>query len=1052
MNNNDEPHGTSPRETSPSVIHAVKTDGMMTGMPIPGQRDLSTIRHPHQARYVHEMFAEQAARRPGATALVSEGASVSYQQLDESANRLAHYLRETGVGPEALVGVFLDRSTDLIRCLLAILKAGGGYLPLAPSLPAARLAQMCAEAGPMAILTRRADMPTIPYRNARLLRVDELGTELADQPATAPHLSLHPDNLAYAICTSGSTGQPKAVAVNHNSLACLIREVSRKYRMSARDRVLQMAALGFDTSLEQIMVALTGGAALTLPPADTVAPTDLLRYLATERVTVIDLTPAYWHQLLAITEPDDKRLRTVRLMITGGDLADSADCATALRAAPRARLLNAYGLTETTITSTVYEVSAGHTGAVPVGKPLPHVQVLILDEHLDVVPDGQAGEIFIGGCSVARGYLGRPGLTAELFLPNRHSAVPGARMYRTGDVGRWRAGGNLEVFGRADRQLKVRGFRVEPVEIERALTGHPAIGEVAVIARESGPGGKQLTAYYTTVGPSDTVSDAGLRHYLADRVPDFMIPDVFMAVGEIPRTGNGEVDRRALPEPTVVAAGRAGEQFTPLQAGMSHLWSTMLGAGPVGLDDEFFRLGGNSLLAAEMLARVRVMFGIGPAYVRPLTRCLLRDPTLRGFAEATQEARAGRLATEGTGPRIDFTREASLDHLVRLDEGPPPDWRRPQNILLTGSTGFFGVYLLRELLAETTARVHCLVRAPDGAHAFRRIAQAASRHSVGHLDMDRVVPVAGDLAAPRLGLSPTVFSELARTIDVIHHDGAIVNFIYPYEELCAANVSGTRELIRLASLFRGIPVHYVSTTAVLAGFGAMGVRQVTEDTPLAYADHLGVGYIETKFVAEELLRNAGRAGLPVAIYRPLDIVGGYRVGGAWNTAAEMCAMVRFITDTGMAPDIDLPLDFVPADVCAAAIRHISTHTAADGPTYHLASPRYALLGTLVDRLRAHGFTVKEVPYGEWIDELLRYAAEHPAHPMTPFVPLFVDRCPETELTVAQMYLEHVFPSYTRTHTEQALDGSGITFPPVDGELLDLNIERLMASGYLKSPA
>jgi thioester reductase-like protein len=479
----------------------------------------------------------------------------------------------------------------------------------------------------------------------------------------------------------------------------------------------------------------------------------------------------------------------------------------------------------------------------------------------------------------------------------------------------------------------------------------------------------------------------------------------------------------------------------------------MLHVGPIGLDDDFFRLGGNSLLAAEMLAHVRVMFGISPAYVRPLTRCLLRDPTLRGFSDATQEARAGRLTAEGTEPRVDFGRETALDQLVRLDEGPPPDWRRPREILLTGSTGFFGIYLLRELLAATDARVHCLVRAPDAPHALRRIVQSAERHQLG-LDpdaVDRVVPVAGDLAAPRLGLSPAAFRELARSIDVIHHDGAIVNFIYPYEDLRAANVTGTRELIRLAGLFRGIPIHYVSTTAVLAGFGAAGVREVSEDTPLAHPEHLRVGYVETKFVAEELLRNAGRAGLPVAIYRPLDIVGGYRAG-AWNTAAEMCALIRFVTDTGLAPDIDVPLDFVPADICAAAIRHISSSAEASGITYHLASPKHALLGSLVERLRVHGYAVNEVAYGEWIDELLRYAARHPAHPMTPFVPLFVDRGPGSTLTTAEMYLKHIFPSYTRSHTEQALRGSGIAFPPVDEKLLDLNIGRLIAAGYLRSPA
>ena len=278
----------------------------------------------------------------------------------------------------------------------------------------------------------------------------------------------------------------------------------------------------------------------------------------------------------------------------------------------------------------------------------------------------------------------------------------------------------------------------------------------------------------------------------------------------------------------------------------------------------------------------------------------------------------------------------------------------------------------------------------------------------------------------------------------------MVNFIYPYEELRAANVAGTREVIRLAALGRGIPVHYVSSTAVLAGLGVMGVREVTEDTPLAYPERLGVGYVETKFVAEELLRSAGRAGLPVAIYRPLDIIGSRRTG-AWNTATEMCALIRFITDTGLAPGIDLPLDFVPADTCAAAIRHISSLAGATGRTYHLASPKYALLGSLVGRLRDHGFEVREIPFDDWVSELMRYAAQNPSHPMTPFLPLFVDLDQKSGLTLAEMYLEHVFPNYTRSNTEQALRGSGVAFPPIDGRLLDPNIAHLIATGYLRTP-
>ena len=1018
----------------------------------------SAERYPpgHEARFVHERFAEQAARRPDAAAVIAAGARVTYRELDQSANRLARYLKDMGADPGTLIGVYAERGVEAIRSLLAIMKAGGGYLPLDPSLPPSRLARVCAEARPAAILTDRSDKKRLPA-GTRVLAISELAADLARRPATAPEPSLDPDHLCYAIHTSGSTGAPKTVAVSHGSLACVITELVREYRISARDRVVQLASLAFDTSIEQILVTLASGASLMLPPPGTIAPTDLLRYLERQRVTVIDLTPAYWHELLAITEPDDQRLRSVRLMITGGDLADPADCRTAMRAAPGATLLNAYGLTETTITSALFDVSAApQIGPpalpVPAGRPIGHARIMVLDEKLRPVPAGEAGEIYVGGCGVARGYLGRPALTAEMFLPDG-GGVPGSRMYRTGDLGRWRPDGNLEVTGRVDRQLKVSGFRVEPGEIESVLAGHPDIGQVAVVATERGPGSTRLAAYYTLRHPGET-TPRSLRRYLRARLPGYMIPAAFVALDQMPLTPDGEPARGTLDHPPVPAPERGrGARLTPTQAGLSHLWSELLNNEQVSLDDDFFALGGNSLLAAEMLAHARVMFGISASYIGPLTRCLLRDPTLRGFAQAAQDARAGRLATDSDQTRIDFAREAELRIPGRPDAGPRSpraNWRRPLEILLTGSTGFLGTHLLRELIDATTARVWCLVRARDASHALARIADAAARYGLPGLPGGRVVPLPGDLAMPGLGLSSGEFRELARSIDIIYHAGAIVNFIYPYEELRVANVTGTREVIRLAGLVRGVPVHYVSSTAVLAGLGVMGVREVTEDTPLAHADRLRIGYVETKFVAEELLRNAGRAGLPVAIYRPLDIIGS-RSTGRWNTATEMCALIRFITDTGLAPDIDLPLDFVPADVCAAAIRHISSLEGATGRTYHLASPEYALLGSLVDRLRAYGFAVREVPFETWVSELLRYAARNPSHPMTTFLPLFIDRDRESGLTPAEMYLGHVFPHYTRSNTDWALRGSGIAFPPVDGRLLDSNIGHLIAAGYLTGP-
>jgi len=1023
-------------------------------------------------RFVHELFAEQAVRRPDAIAVVAGRIRVTYRELDESANRLARYLGEIGAGRETVIGVHLERGVDLIRAILAIMKAGCGYLPLDRGLPPERLSRICAQIRPAVVIAAQA--VTFDRAGTRLLSLGELSADLARRPATPPAVRPHPDNICYVIHTSGSTGDPKAVAVGYGSLACVIGEVAREYQISEDDRVGQVASMAFDTSIEQIFIALTSGATLMLPAPGTMAPSHVLRRAQGKRVTVLDLTPAYWHQILAFTEPADERLRSIRLMITGGEKADPAICRAALRAAPWARLLNAYGLTETTITSALFDCAAGPwaespAATVPVGRPVGQARIMVLDEKLNPVPAGELGEIYIGGRAVARGYLGQPARTAERFVPDRGGA-PGDRMYRTGDLGRWLRDGNLDVAGRLDRQLKVRGFRVEPGEIEAVLAGHPDVDQVSVVVSTRSSGDTRLVAYYT-LSPSAAAGPAlrhrpaaSLRRYLLDRLPGYMIPAEFVACHHLPPSpGHGpgqearaeadqdgtESGQREKPAPM---PGR-GERHTPTEAGLSALWARLLRREHISLDDDFFMLGGNSLLAAEMLAGTCAIFGISADSVRPLTRSLLRDPTLRGFAVAARDARAGKLSAEGDRQEVDFAREARLDVKIRLDADPSrprPDWRTPRQVLLTGATGFLGAHLLSELLATTAARVWCLVRARDEADALRRIEHAAARYDLAAPPSDRVVPLTGDLAEPRLGLSDGAFRDLAHGIDIIYHAGALVNFIYPYQELRAANVAGTREVIRLAGLCRGIPVHYVSTTAVLAGLGVAGVHEVIEETALAYPQRLRMGYVETKYVAEELLRSAGRAGLPVAIYRPLDVVGSIGTG-AWSTSTEMCAFIRFMTDTGLAPDIDLPLDFVAADICAAAIRHISLSEEGTGRTYHLASPKHALLSSLVDRLRDRGYQITDVAFGDWVRELARHAARDPSHPMAAFLPLFIDRDSASGLTVAEMYLEHVFPSYSRSNTEHALQGSGIAFPPVNGPLLDRNIDRLMESGFLAAP-
>lgn len=1003
---------------------------------------------------VHELFATRAASQPDSIAVVFGDQQLSYAELDGRANQLASYLRDSGVGPDSVVMVHLERSVDTIVGLLGTLKAGAAYLPVEPGVPDSRVETFVKETGCATVIAHERDLHR--FADLPVAAITAAAGAIAGCSTVLPEIPVDTSDAAYLIYTSGSTGTPKGVVVNHDSLSYLCGELTERYGITPADRVLQFAALSFDTSIEQIMVTLLGGATLVLPEMSW-APSELADRLRRYGVTVMDLTPAYWRRFLSEFAGAPVEL-PVRLVIVGGEAVRAEDCRTALDLMPDVRLINAYGLTETTITSCIMELTPEvlpARGAAPVGQPLPGTFIYILDERLRPVERGQRGEVYIGGRGVARGYLTEEVRGRDRFVPDRFVSRPGMRMYRTGDLGGWTPEGNLEIVGRIDRQLKIRGFRVEPGEIEATLAANEMIDNVAVTAYERS-GQLRLAAYYTVpTSAPDTPSVKDLREFAAQYLPDYMVPTSFVELPEMPLKSNGKVDLGALPAPesTTESATAAPETGVVdlFERGVARLWRQVLDVDRVGPEDNFFALGGNSILAAELLAKVRGTFGVMITQVRPLIRLLLEDATLHSFAQAVKEARAGTLAGDNTRKRVDFEAEAELDVPIQSAVTDPPRWQDPAHILLTGASGFLGIYLLRELLTTTDAVVHCLVRADDGDRAMARVQATAAHYFHDELAeyraAGRIVAVAGDLEQPLLGLSEADFDSLARIVDVIHHPGGRVNFIYPYSHMRPANVSGTREIIRMAGRYRNIPIHYTSTMAVVAGFGTAGVRHVDEDTPAAYADHLSVGYVESKWVAEALLQNAVKQGLPVAIYRAADISGD-GVSGAWNTATEMCAMKKFVVDTGTAPVAELPLDYTPVDCFAAAVAHIAAGALPAGEVYHLTNPGKVNIADLVDRLRAHGHQIREVSWTEWLDELVTIAVEQPDHPMTPFAPLFIDRCATGQMSVAEMYLETTFPAFTRTNVEAALRGSGIEIPPVDSEMLDRYIRYLTSIDFL----
>ncbi len=616
------------------------------------------------AVFVHAAIAEQAARRPDSTAVATEGSALSFGELDRRANRLAHRLRRLAVGPETRVGVCAERSPELLVGVLAALKAGGAYVPLDPGLPEERLRYVVEDAAAAVVLVGRP-LPGLP---AGVIQVP-----LAAPPAASdadPAVPVLPEHPAYVIYTSGSTGRPKGVVVSHASLARYTRTAVAAYHLDAADQVLQFASLSFDASAEEIFPSLACGATLVLRGTemiDTVA--GFLRACERWQLTVLDLPTAYWHEVAAAFEREPPRLPpSLRLVVIGGEQALASHLATWHRHAGTAvRLVNTYGPTEATIVATQRPLLPAPRPSVqvPIGRPVAGVRSVVLGPDLLPAPIGVAGELCLGGAGLARGYLGRPDLTAERFVPDPSGGEPGARLYRTGDRARWRADGVLEFLGRLDGQVKVRGFRVEVGEIEAVLGQHPQVDGCAVLARRDGvrEGDVRLVAFVVSP-PGELAAPRELRGFLRRHLPESMVPAAFVAVQALPRTSSGKVDRDALAAAAlpVAAAGQGGEEGeerrverSPVEELVAGIWAEVLGlSGWVGSEASFFELGGHSLLATRVMARVAAVFGVE----LPL-RALFEEPTVAGLGGRIETALGAGGGLEAP-PLVRVAREGEL--------------------------------------------------------------------------------------------------------------------------------------------------------------------------------------------------------------------------------------------------------------------------------------------------------------------------------------------------------------------------------------------------------
>ena len=557
---------------------------------------------------VPDLIAARATERPDALALTSEVGVLTYGALDAQANRLAHHLRSLGVDVGVAVGLCVPRSLEMVVGALGVLKAGGAYIPMDPAYPADRLTFMLDDAQALSVITTPSQAQALPVGGRTLVTVDS--PEVTAQPATAPVVDTEESDLAYIVYTSGSTGRPKGVEITHEGLTNLVAWHVHAFSVSSADRASHVAGLGFDATVWELWPYLTAGASVSLVAERTRNSPELLReWLLSEKITIGFVPTALAEQLLAASSAPWPRTTALRIMLTGGDI---------LQTYPPAglpfQIVNNYGPTECTVvaTSGVVLPNAAPSAPPSIGRAIANTRIHLLDEHRRPVPLGTPGEIYIEGLGVARGYRNRPGLTAERFVPSPFGGDSRCRLYRTGDLGRILPDGQIAFLGRTDDQIKIRGYRIEPGEISSVLNRHRGVRASVAVAREDIPGEKRLVAYI--VADADAgLSHTRLREFLRASLPDYMLPTAFVRIGAFPLTAHGKIDRAALPVPdadNTLQDEVADAPFTETERQVADVLGELLKLKTIGLDDNFFLLGGHSLLGAQVIARLREAFGV----------------------------------------------------------------------------------------------------------------------------------------------------------------------------------------------------------------------------------------------------------------------------------------------------------------------------------------------------------------------------------------------------------------------------------------------------------
>lgn len=1032
---------------------------------------------------LHEIFERQIKKTsPTTTAVVSgDGRSLSFAELDNLSDILAANLRHKGVKRDKVVGLYLERSLEYPVAYVATLKAGGAYMPLELSYPESLLRSILEDAQPVAVVTSEHLRDRLPDSvnviilsdgwEERLLKENECGPVLGKVKSTL-------DDLAYIVYSSGTTGKPKGICCPHRGAVFSYKWRFNNFPFQSDDRV----ACNVFFVWELLRPLLQGIPLYVIPDSVIYDPTLLLKFIKKHGITRILFTPSLLETILTCEHSDlVGHLSSIRIIWLCGEVVTTALRDRCMRTLSWIKLLNLYSVSEchdvatADLTDMAFQDKLSDSDNnkrkfCPVGKLLPGVYVAIMDDDLKPLPVGVSGEIFVGGPSLAHGYLNRPELNAYRFI-ERSEGVPesaGPRLYRTGDWGYLLSSGMLEICGRCDSMVKIRGYSIETQAVEAALLQLPLVSGCCVAAHGEEGQDKYLAAYIVPEG--NKVNKKDIRAALKTRLPFYMIPSHFVLLASIPVTPAGKLDKEKLPPISSFGKDEEGLPSTSTEQSLAQLWCQVLNVPNIDVQEGFFDLGGHSLSATHLLLKVNDSFGINLT-VQDLFAC----PTVAEMSKMIDELKQSGTQTSKdlSEGRVDLFNEVNYhsgaEGFVNMDIMLRAFWRSGNfkntrrwirgRILLTGATGFLGVFLLRDLIRLTKVHVFCIVRENSGGLSGKeRLKQALQKFKVLPLTSDRqqmteeeryldygfehrVTVVKGDVSLVKLGMSEEEYVYLSSEIDFIVHAAAAVNMVYPYQALRGANVQGTQNVLLFACTSKIKPLHYISTDAVFPH----GLSNCSEDADLTeYASQLYDGYSQSKWVAEQLVLRARTQGLPVVIYR-LGNLSGDREHVQWNPVDFTLLMIKGITKTLSAPDIDWQVEMTPVDFVSEIIVKMTQEMSVSmGKIFHIINPQPINAKWLFEWMGVHGYPLDIIPFQDWCKRIESACKNEPSSGLSSLLRLL-------EIWMRDSSFLSNLSTYTITNFEAIMKHFKVNFPLINSELLASYFSALVAQGVLPTP-